>query len=130
MRREIKFLSSRSHSTEIFEASKGLCEAIASRKESIEEYENKIEGLKGACECTRCGMMVAKDMAFCPYCGSPVTEEDIFEADDLAQEAREEAEEAEERVTEAAEAAVEAVTEAAEEAVDAVEESVKEETEE
>ena len=114
-----------------FEASKGLCEAIASRKESIEEYENKIEGLKGACECTRCGKMVAKDMAFCPYCGSPVVEEeDIFEADDLAQEAREEAEEAEEIVAEAAEAAVEAVTEAAEEAVDAVEESVKEETEE
>lgn len=53
-----------------------------------------------------------------------------FEADDLAQEAREEAEEAEEIVAEAAEAAVEAVTEAAEEAVDAVEESVKEETEE
>lgn len=53
---------------ELDEASKGLCEAIASRKESIEEYENKIEGLKGACECTRCGKMVAKDMAFCPYC--------------------------------------------------------------
>ena len=107
---------------ELDEASKGLCEAIASRKESIEEYENKIEGLKGAC-----GKMVAKDMAFCPYCGSPVVEEeDIFEADDLAQEAREEAEEAEEIVAEAAEA----VAEAAEEAVDAVEESVKEETEE
>ena len=56
----------------------------------------------------------AKDMAFCPYCGSPVAEEeDIFEADDLAQEVREEAEEAEESVAEAAEAAVEAVTEAA-----------------
>ena len=94
---------------ELDEASKGLCEAIASRKESIEEYENKIEGLKGACECTRCGKMVAKDMAFCPYCGSPVAEESVAEA---------------------AEAAVEAVTEAAEEAVDAVEESVKEETEE
>ena len=67
---------------ELDEASKGLCEAIASRKESMEEYENKIEGLKGACECTRCGKMVAKDMAFCPYCGSPVAEEeDIFEAD-------------------------------------------------
>ena len=97
---------------ELDEASKGLCEA-------------------SACECTRCGKMVAKDMAFCPYCGSPVAEEeDIFEADDLAQEVREEAEEAEESVAEAAEAAVEAVTEAAEEAVDAVEESVKEETEE
>ena len=108
-----------------------LFRSIASRKESMEEYENKIEGLKGACECTRCGKMVAKDMAFCPYCGSPVAEEeDIFEADDLAQEVREEAEEAEESVAEAAEAAVEAVTEAAEEAVDAVEESVKEETEE
>ena len=45
--------------------------------------------------------MVAKDMAFCPYCGSPVAEEeDIFEADDLAQEVREEAEEAEEIVAE------------------------------
>ena len=31
---------------ELDEASKGLCEAIASRKESMEEYENKIEGLK------------------------------------------------------------------------------------
>ena len=61
---------------ELDEASKGLCEAIASRKESMEEYENKIEGLKGACECTRCDKMVAKDMAFCPYCGSPVTEEE------------------------------------------------------
>ena len=27
---------------ELDEASKGLCEAIASRKESMEEYENKI----------------------------------------------------------------------------------------
>ena len=113
---------------ELDEASKGLCEAIASRKESKEEYENKIEGLKGASECTRCGKIVAKDMAFCPYCGSPVAEEeDIFEADDLAQEVREEAEEAEESVAEAAEAADEAVSEVAE---DAVEESVKEETEE
>ena len=109
-----------------------LGQSIYDRFENGEElYENRIEGLKGACECTRCGKMVAKDMAFCPYCGSPVAEEeDIFEADDLAQEVREEAEEAEESVAEAAEAAVEAVTEAAEEAVDAVEESVKEETEE
>ena len=123
-----------------------LGQSIYDRFENGEELEfyvleqTKVNGVTyilvtdseyGDAECTRCGKMVAKDMAFCPYCGSPVTEEeDIFEADDLAQEVREEAEEAEESVTEAAEAAVEAVTEAAEEAVDAVEESVKEETEE
>lgn len=109
---------------ELDEASKGLCEAIASRKESIEEYEKKIEGLKGACECAKCGKMVAKDMAFCPYCGSPVVEdeEDIFEPDDFAQDV----EDAKEAVEEAAEEAVEAVAEAAEEAVDAVEEAVEE----
>lgn len=116
---------------ELDEASKGLCEAIASRKESIEEYERKIDGLKGACECTRCGKMVARDMAFCPYCGAPVVEEteeeDIFEPDDLTQDVAEEAEEAKEVVEQAAEEAVEAVAEAAEQAVDAVEESVKEE---
>ena len=115
---------------ELDEASKGLCEAIASRKESIEEYERKIDGLKGACECTRCGKMVARDMAFCPYCGAPVVEEeeeDIFEPDDLTQDVAEEAKEAKEVVEQAAEEAVEAVAEAAEQAVDAVEESVKEE---
>lgn len=115
---------------ELDEASKGLCEAIASRKESIEEYERKIDGLKGACECTKCGKMVARDMAFCPYCGAPVVEEeeeDIFEPDDLVQDVEEAAEAAEEAVEEAAAEAVEAVAEAAEEAVDAVEETVKEE---
>lgn len=114
---------------ELDEASKGLCEAIASRKESIEEYEKKIEGLKGACECVKCGKMVAKDMAFCPYCGSPVVEEedeDIFDPDDFAADV----EEAKEAVEEAAEEAVEAVAEAAEEAVDAVEEAVEEAAEE
>nr|WP_294493127.1 zinc ribbon domain-containing protein [uncultured Mediterraneibacter sp.] len=57
---------------EVEENTKGLCDAIKNREVSIEEYEKKIARIKGASECSNCGKMVAKDMAFCPYCGEKI----------------------------------------------------------
>ena len=101
--------------------SKGLCDAIKNREGSIEEYEKKISLLKGAGECPKCGKMVARDMAFCPYCGESVVkveeEEDIFEDETIAVEVTaEEAEEVEAPVEEEAAAEAENTAEAAEEA--------------
>ena len=58
---------------EVEETAKGLCDAIQSRETSMEDYEKKITKIKGASECSNCGKLVAKDMAFCPYCGEKVT---------------------------------------------------------
>ena len=58
---------------EVEETAKGLCDAIQSRETSMEDYEKKIAKIKGASECSNCGKLVAKDMAFCPYCGEKVT---------------------------------------------------------
>ena len=57
---------------EVEEAAEGLCAAIREREESIGKYEKKIAKIKGASECGHCGRMVARDMAFCPYCGEKI----------------------------------------------------------
>ena len=54
------------------ESAEALCDAIKSREESIAGYEKKISRIKGASECPGCGKMVAKEMAYCPYCGEKV----------------------------------------------------------
>lgn len=105
---------------ELDDTSKGLCDAIKNRERNIEEYEKKISLLKGAGECPKCGKMVARDMAFCPYCGESVVkveEEDIFEDETVNVEVTaEDAEEVETPVEEEAVAEAEDTAKTAEEA--------------
>lgn len=105
---------------ELDDTSKGLCDAIKNREGSIEEYEKKISLLKGAGECPKCGKMVARDMAFCPYCGESVVkveEEDIFEDETVNVEVTaEDAEEVETPVEEEAVAEAEDTAKTTEEA--------------
>ncbi len=61
------------------ESEKAFCEAIQNREETIAAYEKKISRIKGASECPGCGKMVAKDMAYCPYCGEKVVWEEEAE---------------------------------------------------
>ena len=69
---------------EVEEEAKELCEAIQSREKTMGEYDRKIAKIKGSKECQNCGRMVAKDMAFCPYCGEKAAEEE--EAEDIKDE--------------------------------------------
>lgn len=72
---------------EVEESAKALCDAIRDREESISEYEKKIAEIKGASECPKCGKMVAKEMAYCPYCGEKIDRTAETEDDDLTEEA-------------------------------------------
>lgn len=60
---------------EVEENAKALCDAISDREATIEDYEKKISRIRGSFECPNCGKMVAKDMAYCPYCGEKTPEE-------------------------------------------------------
>ena len=62
----------------------GLCEAIQSREKSIEEYQQKLSAVKGDIPCERCGKILTKGMAYCPYCGEKAPEPE--EAEDAAEE--------------------------------------------
>ena len=72
---------------EVDENAKALCEAIRDREASMGEYEKKIAEIKGASECPKCGKMVAKDMAYCPYCGEKIDRTSKAEDDELTEEA-------------------------------------------
>jgi hypothetical protein len=56
------------------EEAAGLCEAIQSREESIDEYLQKIVEVKGEYACPSCGKLVGREMAYCPYCGEKAPE--------------------------------------------------------
>ena len=115
----------------------GLCEAIRSRKQSIEDYEKRIIAVRGEFSCKNCGKTISNKMAYCPYCGekreAEATAEDEnrqakdAEADviDYADVMRAKAEEAADTVKakagEAAENAAEKVDELAKKATDKVE---------
>lgn len=99
---------------EVEEAAQGLCEAIRDREKMMDEYDRKIAKIKGSRECTNCGKMVAKDMAYCPYCGEKAAaeapEEDVFEdeesyADTMKEKAADMAESAARKMDEAAQKA-------------------------
>lgn len=101
---------------EVEEAAKELCEAIQNREKTMEEYDRKIAKIKGSKECRNCGRMVAKDMAYCPYCGEKTAEEedagDVFEdeseasyADSVKEKAADMAESAAQKMDEAAQKA-------------------------
>ena len=53
---------------------KALCDAISDREDTMKSYEKKISRIKGSSECPNCGKMVARDMAYCPYCGEKAPE--------------------------------------------------------
>ena len=100
---------------------KALCDAIKGRKESIAEYEKKIAKIRGAFECAGCGKMVSKDMAYCPYCGEKVPEQQETEEcqDDVF------VDEYAEKVKEKVADTVETVAEKVDHAVDKVEKAVE-----
>lgn len=97
------------------EQAQGLCEAIRDREESMQGYEKKIAGIRGASECSGCGKMVAKDMSYCPYCGAKVADEDIAgaEEEEAEETAEEYADSVKEKMADAAESMAEKAGEAA-----------------
>lgn len=62
-----------------------LCEAIGNRDECIQECKDLIAEAKGDMECAACGKSIAKDMAYCPYCGEKVPH-DVPTEDDFVDE--------------------------------------------
>lgn len=127
------------------EEAAALCEAIQSREESITEYTEQIADVKGDVKCEVCGKSVAKEMAYCPYCGEKVpksapTEEDFADepesfaekAEDMAEKAADVIDETAETAAEMADAAKDAACNAAGKVAEKVEdaaESVKEKVE-
>ena len=53
----------------------GLCEAIRSRKQSIEDYEKRIIAVRGEFSCKNCGKTISNKMAYCTYCGEKMEAE-------------------------------------------------------
>ena len=100
----------------------GICDAIQNREERIGKYEQQISEVKGDVTCGGCGKSVAKDMAFCPHCGSKVPEQAAAEEGDYADAVKEKVVDMAEKVKEKAEAAAETVKEKAESTVEAMKE--------
>ncbi len=104
------------------------CQAIEDRKSEIEKYNGQIEQVKGAASCEICGKSVAKEMAYCPYCGArmgaDIWEETKDKAEDIADAIKEKAEDTAQTVKDKAEDAAQTVKEKAENAADAVRDKV------
>lgn len=103
----------------------GICEAIQNREESIEQCGQQIRVVRGDSSCEQCGKSVANEMAFCPYCGTRVPEENHGEKTDYAEEVKETVADMAEKVKEKAENVAEYVYEKAEAAAEKVEKAVK-----
>lgn len=111
----------------------GLCEAIRSRKQSIEDYEKRIIAVRGEFSCKNCGKTISNKMAYCPYCGEKMEAEAAAEDEnrqakdaeadviDYADVMRAKAEEAAEKAANAVENAAEKVDDLAKKATDKVE---------
>ena len=94
---------------EVEENAQALCDAIRDRESTIGEYEKKISKIKGASECSKCGKMVGKDMAFCPYAADEAAEDYAGQVKekmaDAAEKAADKADEAAKKVSDMAEKA-------------------------
>ena len=103
-----------------------LCEKIDNRTESIERHQAKIEEIKGTSTCAECGKQVAKEMAYCPYCGAK-KEEDIWdETEDVLREKADQAVEfVKEKTTQAMDTVAEKTEDAAETVVEKTEDAVE-----
>ena len=115
----------------------GICDAIQNREESIEKYEQQISDVKGDVTCGGCGKSVAKEMAYCPHCGSKVPEQTESKESDYADAVKEKVVDMAGKMKEKAEAAADTVREKAESTAETVKEkagttaeSVRERTEE
>lgn len=115
----------------------GICDAIQNREESIEKYEQQISDVKGDVTCDGCGKSVARDMAYCPHCGSKVPEQTESKETDYADAVKEKVVDMAEKMKEKAETAAETVREKAESTAETVKEkagttaeTVREKTEE
>lgn len=93
----------------------GLCEAIRSRKQSIEDYEKRIIAVRGEFSCKNCGKTISNKMAYCPYCGEKM------EAEATAEDENRQAKDAEAGVIDYADVMRAKAGEAAEKAANAVE---------
>ena len=113
---------------EVEESARALCDAIKDREETMGAYEKKISKIKGASECPKCGKLVGKDMAFCPYCGEKVAsayEEEAAESgasdeaeDDYADQVKEKMADAAEKAADKADKAAKKVSDMAEKAAE------------
>lgn len=100
----------------------GICEAIQNREESIGKYEQQISDVKGDVTCDGCGKSVARDMAYCPYCGAKAPEKAAQETADYADAVKEKAEDVADTVKDKAEDAAETVKEKTANAAETVKE--------
>ncbi len=100
----------------------GICEAIQNREESITKYMQQISEVKGDTKCDGCGKSVAKDMTYCPSCGTKVPEEQEQEVSDYTDELKDNVVDMAEKVKEKAEHTADEVREKAADAADKVKE--------
>jgi uncharacterized phage infection (PIP) family protein YhgE len=100
----------------------GLCEAIQNRDESITKYVQQISEVKGDIKCDGCGKSVAKDMTYCPSCGTKVPEEKEQEKSDYADDIKDNVVDMAGKVKEKAEHTADEVKEKASDAADIVKE--------
>lgn len=103
---------------EVEEDAKALCDAISDREDTMKSYEKKISRIKGSSECPNCGKMVARDMAYCPYCGEKAPEPEADEEETEAGSGEDTVEDAVENVKEKVEDAAETMAEKAHEAAE------------
>lgn len=93
---------------DVSEEAEALCESISARETAMNSCNKKIAKLKGAFECRSCGKMVAKDMAFCPYCGAKAEEEEETCGEEQAENSGEDEDSSDTARKKAAEAAAKA----------------------
>lgn len=56
---------------ELDEILQALCRSIQKHDKAIEKYQDELSKTKGEKLCPDCGKAVAREAAYCPYCGAP-----------------------------------------------------------
>ena len=103
-----------------------LCEEICQHNENIENLKEEAASKKGQKICPGCKKNVDKEVAFCPFCGTPVPDPEppVEEAEEEAEDVFEDEQTADEIAEEAVKEALEEGQAAAEEFADAVADAV------